>query len=194
MKNPYYFLEKYIDDPNIDIGSTITLWNTNSFVKLSKQEIEKAEKYMGCPFPSQLRQFYEEIGYGNLTTPHNPSEDYHFYGANEIFPPIVAAHFYKGIIEHHTIEEKKDALDYNGDYFFSRETLEYTTPGDLPFFEIGDSSSFLMMKPQSSNPNAVYSEFGVLVEEEFSNFIWKLYYKSPSYYNDVLAEHYGIEG
>lgn len=182
MTHPYFFLDQYIHGPNPIPGTIVTLWNTNRFIRVAKKEIEKAEKILGFPFPSQLRQFYEEIGYGNLTTPHNPPKDYHFYNTNEILPPLIVAHFYKGIIEHHTIREKEEALHYEDDYYFAHELLDYSTPGDLPFFEIGDSSSFLFMKPNSKSPNKIYDIGGDIVEKEFKNFIWKLYYDSPSYY------------
>lgn len=67
----------------------------------------------------------------------------------------------------------------------SEEVLESMKPGDLPFFHIGDSSSFLFMKPQSSKPNAVYNEWGELVEGSFNRFIWRLYYESPDYYGEL---------
>jgi len=172
----YEYLKKYIPG-----GNEI---NDNWFVPLYKRDILEAEKYLGFSFPSLLKDFYLNIGYGCLRSPHDPPKDYKFYGKNEILPPLVAAHFYKGIIEHHTIEEKQEALNYDEDYWFSHETLEYTTPGDLPFFEIGDSSSFLMMKPQSEFPNTVYDIGGDIVEKEFKDFIWKLYYKDPSYYSE----------
>lgn len=101
-----------------------------------------------------------------------------------ILPPVVVAHFYKGIIEHHTIQEKEEALNYEGDYWFAHEALELATPGDLPFLEVADSNYFLMMKPQSPHPNTVYDREGNLVEKEFRDFIWKLYHKSPGYYSD----------
>ena len=59
---------------------------------------------------------------------------------------------------------------------------ELLEPGDLPFFEIGDSSSFMVMKPHSDNPNAVWYMGVEKIEDSFEKFIWRLYYEDPSYY------------
>jgi len=58
-------------------------------------------------------------------------------------------------------------------------------PGDLPFFRIVDSCFFLMMKLNSSNPNAIYDQQGDLVAENFDRFIWRLYYESPFFYEEL---------
>ena len=66
---------------------------------------------------------------------------------------------------------------------------ELLEPGDLPFFEIADSSSFLLMKPFSDNPNAVW-DYDLKIEDSFEKFIWRLYYESPSFYEGIIGEHY----
>jgi hypothetical protein len=73
------------------------------------------------------------------------------------------------------------------------EAVEYMTDGyvgdgDILFFEIGDMSSFLMMKSKSEKPNAVYNIMGELIEEEFEKFIWRLYYESPTYYLEEMKK------
>lgn len=186
MKSSYEYLKKYRRQP----WGIYKIFETNVFDPLALDEVEEAEKKLGFNFPSQLREFYLKVGYGHLTTPHNPPSGYEFYNNNTILPPLTVAHFYQGIIEHHTIQKKEEALNYNTEYWFAHTTLEYVTPGDLPFFEIGDSESFLVMKPKSNNPNAVYSIGGVLIEKSFSKFIWRLYYESPSFYNNVILDFY----
>ena len=42
------------------------------------------------------------------------------------------------------------------EYYMAESAYEDLEPGELPFFEIGDSSSFLIMKLNSDNPNAVW--------------------------------------
>ena len=54
--------------------------------------------------------------------------------------------------------------------------------GKRPFFEIGDSSSFLMMKRNTKYPDGVYDNLGHLVEPSFERFIWRLYHESPKFY------------
>jgi len=143
----------------------------NSFGDLYPGELEKAEQLMGTRFPEQLRIFYLEIGIGCLQKPHIVPENYTFYGANEILPPLVAANFSKGI------------LRWDGqDNWMSESIYELLEPGDLPFFEIGDSSSFMVMKPHSDNPNAVWYMGVEKIEDSFEKFIWQLYYEDPSYY------------
>ena len=60
--------------------------------------------------------------------------------------------------------------------------MELLQPGDLPFFEIADSSSFMVMKLRSDNPNAVWSDCGVKIEDSFEKFIWRLFYEDPGFY------------
>lgn len=78
MTSNYSFLKKYI--------SRETDINGNCFGKVSDREIESAEKKMGCKFPSELRAFYENIGYGMLRSPHIRPLKYQFYSNNEILP------------------------------------------------------------------------------------------------------------
>ena len=145
--------------------------NDNWFVPVKEEEIAASEKRLGCKFPSQLRDFYLEIGTGCLRSPITPLPAYQFHGDNEILRPSIIA----------------DILLLRHDSgYISQDVLDVMEPGDLPFFHIGDSSSFLFMKPTSEAPNAVYSLYGNVVENEFNKFIWRLYYESPSYYGDLL--------
>ena len=63
----------------------------------------------------------------------------------------------------------------------AESAYELLQPGDLPFFEISDSSSFMVMKLNSDNPNAVWFMGHEKIEESFERFIWNLYYDDPSY-------------
>ena len=146
--------------------------NDNWFVPLPAGEIEQAEQQMGQQFPNQLRQFYQEIGFGMLRSPMNPPAGYRFYSKNEILPPLIAVDYMQGIIEH----PDDDA------YYMSASTYEDLQPGDLPFFEIGDSSSFMVMKLNSDNPNAVWYMGAEKIEDSFERFIYRLYHEDPAYY------------
>ena len=175
MVTLYSYLQPY--KWNNYIGKNITIGENNIFYDLTKAEIDTAEQKLQMQFPNQLRQFYQEIGYGHLTNSKDDKE--HHYISNEILPPLIAVDYMQGIIEHPGEE-----------YYMSASTYEDLQPGDLPFFEIGDSSSFMVMKLNSDNPNAVYSDCGVKIEDSFERFIYRLYHEDPAYYGDIIDAHY----
>jgi hypothetical protein len=45
------------------------------------------------------------------------------------------------------------------------------------------------MKANSDNPNAVYTDTGIKIEDSLERFIWRLYYESPRYYAKVISEY-----
>lgn len=146
---------------------------SNSFSPVNIEEIIKAEKDLGYQFPSELRQFYQEIGYGCLTTPKDPPQDYDFCNKNMILHPLVVSGFRQGITANHEFE-----------CYMMDDVYEDLESGDLPVFEIGDSSSFMIMKPLSDNPNAVWYMGSEKIEDSFERFIYRLYHESPTYYAD----------
>jgi hypothetical protein len=170
----FEFLDDYIIEKK---GKRV---GANSFNLLPEEEILEAEKNLGCSFPSQLRKFYEEVGCGTLQNPHIVPEDYKFSSANEILPPLDVVNFSKGI------------LFWEGqNHWMAEATYELLSPGDLPFFEIADSTRFLIMKPNSDNPNAVWIDSStVKIEDSFEKFIWRLYYESPWFYDDIIEKYY----
>ncbi len=54
--------------------------------------------------------------------------------------------------------------------------------GKGPFFEVGNSDCFLMMKRHAKYPDGIYDNLGHLVEASFERFIWRLYHESPKFY------------
>ena len=44
----------------------------------------------------------------------------------------------------------------------------------------------MVLKPYSDNPNAVYTDTGILIEQSFEKFIWRLYYESPCFYDEIV--------
>ena len=163
------FLKKFITTPSAKVDTF-----QNSFYPLSADEIIKAEHKLGCCFPSQLKTFYKELGYGFLIAPENPPEGYDFCGVNRIIDPLSLADI---VLNGPDSEQIMPA------------TYELLEPGDLPFFEIGESSSFLLMKLNSDNPNAVW-RYNIKIEDSFEKFIWRLYYESPWFYDDIIEAHY----
>ena len=165
----YDYLKKYVLEDFEKLNRETRNW----FCPVSRDEIQEAEKRLGFVFPSQLRTFYEEIGYGALTTPHDFPPDYSFCNANYIFSPKSLASLMLEGAESESIMET---------------TFELLQPGDLPFFEIGDSTRFLLMKLSSDNPNAVWHQGrrNFKVEDSLERFIYRLYYEDPGYYDDML--------
>jgi hypothetical protein len=161
----YLFLKNFVD-----LSGYVKISEQNNFESLTEQDIVLAERCLNLKFPKQLRQFYLEIGCGNLTTPENPPIDYRFMAENEILHP-------SSIV--------KIMLLGHDSGLISQDVLDFLQPGDMPFFHIADSCLFLIMKPLSKKPNAVYNQFGDLIEENFSQFIWRLYFESPCYYENI---------
>lgn len=161
MANNYDFLKKYVG--HNDLKGTY-------FLKVEENEICEGERILKHELPSQLKEFYNEIGYGTLSCGEKYPEMYCEI-SNLILPPITASNFSKGLLE---FEDQ--------DFYMAESTYELLEPGDLPFFEIGDSTNFLLMKLNSDNPNAVWW-YNEKIEDSFERFIWRLYYEDPAYYS-----------
>jgi hypothetical protein len=196
MDNTYEYLKKFLP-PHPKFEGT----NRNWFCPIKSEEIVGVEEIMGLHFPSELREFYNQIGYGMLRSPHKIEEEYEFYNNNEILPPAEVAKFYQLVTAHHQKDENertslKVLLNLSKfyttyeDHTISIDGLESLQPGDLPFFEIGDSFRFLITKPHSNNPNAVWAPSNIKIEDSIEKFIWRLYYESPSFYDDIIEKHY----
>lgn len=166
MSNKYEYLKKFVNNTN-ETG--------NKFYSLKEDEIKLAEKSLSIVFPDQLKDFYKEIGYGFLDTPHDLIEGQNFYNTNRINSP--------DMIEEILCEGQESGL-------ISSDAYELLESGDIPFFEIGDSSSFLVMKANSDTPNTVWTDTGVKIEDSFEKFIWRLYYEDPGYYGQIIESYY----
>lgn len=163
MTQKYQYLRKYVNPPKEDPPRI-----RNIFYPVHEESIKETEDVLKIVLPSELKEFYKEIGYGFLVAPENPPENYSFCNTNRINPPNVI---------------KDILLEGQASGLISQEAFETLQPGDLPFFEIGDSSSFMIMKSNSENPNAVWFMGYEKVEDSFEKFIWNLYYDDPSYYS-----------
>lgn len=160
----YEYLKKYMLNYNEESNP-----KRNNFYKIKQSEIETYEKLIKSKFPESLKEFWLEIGYGNLTTPAVHDDDYECSADNIILPPEIVA----------DILINKEESDYILPHGF-----ELLNDGDIPFFEVGDSTSFLVMRPSSNYPDGVWY-FDTLVEKSFEKFIWRLYYESPTFYLDM---------
>jgi hypothetical protein len=139
----------------------------NSFYPVSKKEIDDYEKYYRYALPTQLKTFYKELGYGFLTHPHQYNKEYAFCNTNRFNPP--------SLMNEMLLQGQESGL-------ISEDAHELLYQGDLPFFEIGDSSSFMFMKALSDNPNAVWYMGAIKIEDSLEAFVHNLYYRDPAYY------------
>ena len=148
MNSKYNFLKPYVGYNNL---------KGTYFLPIKPAQISKAEEKIGTNFPNQLKDFYIEIGEGILSCGEKYPEMYINTGGNLILPPLVAAAFYKPLEGDNRPEDEYVPIDSgDGEHYMAAMTYEILQPGDLPFFEIGDSTRFLVMKPYSENPNAVW--------------------------------------
>lgn len=147
----------------------------NKFYPVEESEIISAEHWLGYEFPSELKQFYQEIGYGFLTHPKTFGENYSFCNVNRINPPDLI------------IDMLQNGAESG---FIAPDVYEDLEAGDLPVFEIGDSTRFLIMKALSAKHNAVYTVSGIKIEDSFERFIYRLYHENPSYYDDIIEDYY----
>ena len=169
----YDYLKKYINFDKFD-----GLRPYNWFEPIDCRTIEEAEKRLGFEFPSSLKEFWLEIGKGSLPNPVSFDDDYVAAHNNHIFSPDEIADI--------MLLQEESA-------YIVLELSEYIEEGyikedDIIFFEIADMSSFLVMKPSSDKPDAVYDMLGNVIEEHFEKFIWRLYYESPDYYIPIKLE------
>ena len=175
MSKNYEYLRRYIG--HNDLKGTY-------FLPVSEDKIKSAEEKMGKKFPDQLRSFYKEIGTGILSCGEKYPEMLADSVDNCILPPHIVVDYMQGILQH----------PEENDYYMAESSYEDLEPGDLPFFEIGDSCRYLIMKLNSDNPNAVWSVSGIKIEDSFEKFIWRLYYESPWFYDDIIEDFYKGQG
>jgi hypothetical protein len=132
----------------------------------------ESEHKASIHFPKALKEFWLNIGCGHLTVGKKGNKDYECYHTNHILSPEQIADIM--LLK----DESEFVIPGLSEYFDEG----YIKDDDIIFFEIGDMSSFLVMKPNSDKPNAVYDMIGRVIEESFEKFIWRLYYESPDYY------------
>jgi hypothetical protein len=156
MNKKYEYLEQYINAE----GSGMSNW----FRPVTKDEILDAEKQIGFELPQSLKEFWLEIGYGRL---FNNITGIDAGNSNLILHPDMVTNL--------IIKDKENAIAL-------WEILEEFNEDDIPFFEVGNSDCFLMMKRNAKYPDGVYDNLGHLVDASFERFIWRLYHESPDFY------------
>lgn len=155
MQCDFSYLKPYVNNP-----SPI---RKNIFYSVPIEHILEAEGQLGYPFPSQLKEFYQQIGYGVFR--HNYDYSHTINPSNRLIDPnSIAAIKLEGFES----GQIKPDVEFEAD--------------ELPFFEVsGGGAIFFTLKPLSDNPNRVWDDDNIL-EESFERFIWRLYYERPDYY------------
>lgn len=156
----YEYLKKYINLLNKKTDA-------NSFYKIKADEIEKSQKRIDDKFPEELKTFWLEIGYGFFRSTHSKIGITQIDYPNRLLPP-------EDIVSILT-----EGIDSG---LITQQGLEFLNEGDMPIFEVADFTSYLVMRPNSEHPNAVYTTLGQIIEDSLETFIWKLYHVSPTYY------------
>ncbi|MDP3641460.1 MAG: hypothetical protein Q8R43_03410 [Alphaproteobacteria bacterium] len=158
----YDCLKKYVNVSNRKA-------DTNSFYLINVDEIEESKKRIEVNFSEELKEFWLEIGYGFFRSTSSEVGITQIDYSNRLLPPddIVSI-----------LTEGADSG------IITEQGLKFLKEGEIPIFEIADFTSYLIMKPNSDHPNAVYTTRGQIIEESLEQFIWKLYHVSPTYYLD----------
>lgn len=125
----------------------------NFFFPVISSEINKAEQDLGFALPDELKQFYEEIGWGQLQTGRNGkvTDNNHVVSPREII----------------------EILDGTSEDWVTPGDTDEMEPGTLPFF-IRYPSLFLCLHPHSDNPDAVWWMWGDKICDSLVEFFQKL--------------------
>lgn len=171
-KEKYSYLKNITRDRKIKGPVDISL--ETCFIPLAKENIKKAEERAGFKFPNDLRIFYEEIGYGYLTVPHNALEGYESNVDNEIMNPLQIAEYMKSGHYKYCWDPDSDGVEYPKGWF--------------PFFHISDGNMYFFMDSTDPKKSTVYGDsmFYSTGEKTISpslpEFIHKLYYEDTEFY------------
>lgn len=145
--------KRYVfDTDNIEPGKGI-VFAGNMFMEVSESEITESEAKLGFRFPEGLRQFYLEIGSGQLRCPASDPDGPEMANPNLLLDPSDVAGLYLKdgeTLPLFPIEEDQLSKDEVVELQF-----EVADDGELPFFDMGDMI-YLVTRPHSDDPEAVY--------------------------------------
>ncbi len=127
--------------------------NYNHFYPVSQDEIIKAEKRIQIVFPAELINFYNEVGYGFLS-----SDKYYI---NRIMSPTDIADFMCN-------EEPYDCID--------RSIYE---ENEMAFMHISGEDFLTILLDGVDKGSIMY--FGTIIAESFYSFVEKMY-NEPNFY------------
>ncbi|MFW2503373.1 SMI1/KNR4 family protein [Clostridium diolis] len=141
--NNFHFLSEYIVD-KVESSND----KRHIFYRIDKNEVTKAENRMINNFPSQLKEFYLEIGYGFLCKDDRTH-------TNRLMHPSDIADFYC-----------EDEV-YN---YVDRDLYE---SNEMIFFDLGGEGDFLTLKLDEEDKGTVYY-FGKKIADSLKDFLIKM--------------------
>lgn len=152
------YLKKFVfDKPSEDIWN-----NKHVFLKINKGEIEETERKLGKRLPSELKELYNELGYGFLCCGVGNN-------VNRIISPIEIYEFYAGISDYEN--------DIRQDY--------YKDSNELIFFEVSaDTFIVLNLQQQNTLGQCPLYYFDKKIADSIEEFI-KLMDQKPNYYKTI---------
>ncbi|WP_409995877.1 SMI1/KNR4 family protein [Halomonas sp. DP4Y7-2] len=134
---------------------------SNEFWRVHEAQLREAENRMGINIPSDLREFYTTVGHGHLVRSR------HGVLQSDYFNSIVDVEYLTRLWCRDDV-----CFQYDSEIFDERE---------LPFFDMG-SYSYLVLRPRSENPNAVYFPYDKKpVCFSFCEFVSRLYQDTTFY-------------
>jgi hypothetical protein len=122
----------------------------NVYYPIDPSEIDESERRLGYRFPSELREFFREIGYGFFKSASDPHDKRDYNYINRFLAPSQVADLLLGA--------EPDEIPSEG---FGE--------GEIPFFEVGDQL-YLVVRPTSVLPNQVCWPFGDHVADSLVEF------------------------
>ncbi len=122
------------------------------FYTVSIDELSEAENMLSMQFPSELKQFYLEVGYGYLG---NDNPDFQ----NQIMHPM-------------EIAKLKLGLDFYGN-MFTEDFEYYTSKSVFPFFDLGGEADYLVIQLDGDCAGSVIY-CGRPIASSFKEFVKKM--------------------
>lgn len=133
----------------------------NEFWRIQEANLLEAERSMGNCIPSELRNFYIFVGKGHLVRSRDGLLQTDYFNIFVDLPRLCK-------------------LWLREDVSFQYDS-ELVAGGELPFFDMG-SHSYFVLRPSSSNPNAVYAPYDKKpISNSFNEFILRLYQDTTFY-------------
>lgn len=143
-----------------------------AFWSVSSDQLMLFETKAGVKLPPELLTFYEQVGHGRIQLSRNG--EWAEFDLNIIVEP-----------------ERLTSLFLRTDASFEIDT-ELVEDDDLPFFDIG-SHSYLVMRPNSADPDAIYWPYdAVPISKNIWDFADRLL-TNPRFYHDTASSEGGRE-
>lgn len=142
-------------------GKRLELYE-NWLCPVSAESVILAEKEIGIEFPSQLRAFYQQVGFGAILT---GTSGWKSISHNEIIHP----------------EDIPKILNGTCEWIMPYTVIE---PDTIPFLN-RDLDVLICLRPHSENPNAVWRMWGRKICDSLVEFFQRLL-EDPDWFSPPL--------